>query len=360
MTGFLAGLGCRNLPFQLKIRTHAKSNHLQSRAARQADYYQVLELEDRFATDAEIKTAYRRLARKWHPDVNTAPEAATIFQILTRAFQTLSDEERRADYDQSIGHDIYSDGTSSKYSAFDVRSSLSLSLHQAVVGGIHRVTIPGVLSQCSRCKGSGGAPGGRSEKCQVCRGRGDIFKTKNNSATGETSTTLIECPACGGRGILIIDCCQQCQGIGLSRTTREIELRVPPGVDNGTTLKVPGQGDAAEGGGTVKGDLYIQVVVLPSQELQRNGMDLHSEVRIPLFMAILGGQVQVQTILNGTKTLAVPPGTSHGSQLSLPKEGVLGRGYHHYTVKIEVPRELDEKETELIRKLAAAAATKNE
>ncbi|KAL4535008.1 hypothetical protein Ndes2526A_g05862 [Nannochloris sp. 'desiccata'] len=137
--------------------------------------------------------------------------------------------------------------------------------------------------------------------------------------------------------------------------TREIELTVPAGVENGTTIKVAREGDVGESGG-LKGDLIIHITVLPCQELQRIGFDLYSEVRIPLFMAILGGRVQVQTLVNGPKQLVVPPGTSHGSQLSLAKAGVLGKGAHHYKVRIEVPRELGEKEIELIRKLANVTA----
>jgi molecular chaperone DnaJ len=321
----------------------------------------VLELESKFATDADIKAAYRRLARKWHPDVTTAPDAATIFQILTKAFETLSDEERRAEYDQTLAYtNTGSTPESQKYSSNDVHTTLSLTLEDAVLGGLHRVTVRSLLSQCSRCKGSGGAPGGRSNKCQVCKGRGDIFKTKNNATTGETSTTLIVCPACAGRGLLIIDCCSQCNGIGLSRKTREIELKIPPGVDNGTTLKITGQGDVGENRG-LPGDLFIRIGVLPHRELERIGMDLYSEVRIPLFMAILGGHVQVHTLQHGPKQLLIPPGTSHGSQLSLAKEGVLGKGSHHYKVRIEVPRELDARESEIIKRLAdvTAGATEN-
>jgi molecular chaperone DnaJ len=349
MTVFTAGFGIRILHYHLDARNrHYKSRQLQSRAARQADYYQVLELDSKSATIADIKASYRRLARKWHPDVSTAPEAATIFQILTRAFEVLSDEERRADYDKNLASSPTS--TTSQKSSTGVLSTLTLSIQEAVLGGLHKVKFLS-LSQCSRCKGSGGAPGGRSEKCQICKGRGDIFKTRNNNATGETSTALIECPACCGKGLLIIDCCPKCNGIGLFRTTREIELRVPAGVENGTTLKVAGYGDAKESGG-LKDDLIIQITVLPCRELERIGMDLYSEVRIPLFLAILGGQVQVQTLLNGPKLLRIPPGTSHGSQLSLAKEGVLGKGTQHYKVRIEVPRELDERENELILQLA--------
>jgi molecular chaperone DnaJ len=359
MTVFVPGFGSRSLPYRFNANIRAKSRNLQSRAAaRQADYYQVLELE-RFATDTDIKAAYRRLARIWHPDVSAAPDAATVFQNLTRAFETLSDEERRAHYDRNLAYKEGFDedvNAASRKSSSDVHSILSLSLQKAVLGGLHRVTIRSLLSQCSLCRGSGGAPGGRSDKCQVCRGRGDIFKTKNNSTTGQTSTSLIRCPACYGRGLLIIDCCPKCNGNGLSRIAREIELRVPPGVDNGTILKVPGQGDVREDGGKssggLKGDLFIQIEVLPSKYVQRIGMDLYSEVRIPLFMAILGGKIQVETLARGEKTLEVPPGTAHGAQLSLAKEGVLGKGSHHYKVKIEVPRELNEEETELIRKLA--------
>jgi len=355
MTVYCAGFGSRIRHHQDRIHNrYHKSRQLQFRAAKQADYYQVLELDSRFATDADIKAAYRRLARKWHPDVSTAAEAATIFQILTHAFEVLSDEERRADYDQNFTASSSSTSATPQKSSLDVHSTLMLSVQEAVLGGLHRVPIK-TLSLCFRCKGSGGAPGGRSEKCQVCRGRGDIFKTKNNNASGETSTALIECPACGSRGLLIIDCCPICNSAGLIRIKREIEFKVPAGVENGAIMKVAGEGDAGESGG-LKGDLIIEITVLPCRELQRIGFDLYSEVKIPLFLAILGGQVQVQTLMNGPKLLTIPPGTSHGSQLSLAKEGVLGNGAHYYKVRIEVPRELDEREIELIRKLADVTA----
>lgn len=355
MTSFVAGFGSRNLPFGLSgSRINPKVRHLQSNASRQADYYQVLELESKSASDADIKAAYRRLARKWHPDISTAPNATTIFKNLTRAFETLIDEERRAEYDQILASARGEENTSQKSSS-DLYSILKLSLSEAMVGGRHRVEVR-ALSQCSRCKGSGGAPGGRSERCQVCKGRGDIFKTKNNNATGETSTALTGCPACGGRGLLIIDCCPKCSGNGLSRATREIEIRVPAGIDNGTKLRIPEQGDVGECGDR-QGDLIIEVFVLPHEKVQRIGLNLHSEIKIPLFMAILGGNLQVETLLNGPMQLIVPPGTAHGTQLSLAKQGVLGKGAHYYTVRIEVPRELDEREIEVIRKLADVSTT---
>lgn len=331
---------------------HGDARRVQVRAARQADYYQILELYNRQATEAEVKAAYRRLARKYHPDINPSPRAAAIFQNLTRAFETLCDQDLRREYDGNLASfsGRPASETSSAQSGTDLHVSLSVSLVEAVLGATRRVQVQ-ALASCSQCKGSGGAPGGRSERCQVCKGRGDIFKTRITD-NGDTATKLMECPGCGGRGILIIDCCSQCQGTGLAKRRKEVELRVPAGTENGTTLRVAGQGDAGESG-IDQGDLLVKISVRPDAEVQRRGMDLHSEVSIPLFMAILGGSVTVPTLRSGPVLLDVPPGTAHGTQLSLQREGVLGQGSHHFKVRVVVPREVNELEKELLRRLAA-------
>ena len=321
-------------------------------AARQVDYYQILELDNKNASETEIKAAYRKLARRYHPDVNSSPQAAAIFQNLTRAFETLCDQERRRDYDENLATFsgwAPSGASSPQSSGTNLHISLSISLVESVLGTTRRVAVQ-ALSRCPQCKGSGGAPGGRSERCQVCKGRGDIYRTRITD-TGDTATKLMGCPGCGGKGILIIDCCTRCQSTGLAKRKKEIELKVPAGIENGTTLRVAGQGDAGEVEGD-QGDLLVQISVLQDTDIQRQGMDLYSDVKVPFFMAILGGTIKVNTVQSGTMPLVIPPGTSHGTQLSLKKEGVLGKGSHHFKVRVVVPRKVNESEEALLRQLA--------
>ena len=329
------------------------------------DFYQVLELDSRLATDTEIKAAYRKLARKWHPDVNKSPRAAFIFQNLTQAFETLGDEQRRSEYDERETQLHHQERSYQRPGGTDLHIALSVQLEEAVLGGTHRLSTT-ALSQCPQCRGSGGAPGGRSERCQCCKGRGDIFKTRtaipsvgsssgsSGSSSSSSSTILAECPACAGRGILIIDCCPRCEGVGLAKRTRAIEIRVPAGIEDGTSLKVAGGGNASEGGGP-QGDLFVRIHVRESEALQRKGMDLYSSVSVPLFIAILGGFVNVKTFVGGKSSgetrLRVPPGTSHGCLLSLKGQGVLGQGAHHFMVRVQVPREVSEEQVAVLRRL---------
>lgn len=327
------------------------------------DYYQVLELESRHVTDGEIKAAYRRLARKWHPDVNPAPGAASVFKTLTRAFQTLGDHDRRREYDQGLGGAGGAGAgappppppgstrqTQQQRRGADLRATLSLSLGEAVVGGRHRLEVR-ALSSCGVCRGSGGAPGGRAERCQICKGRGDIQKTWAAANGTATSTAVIDCPACGARGLLILDACPGCDTSGLQRRPLAIEIAVPPGTEDGAMLRVPGRGDAGECGGD-RGDLFVRVAVRAAAGVERRGLDLHSDVAVPLVVAILGGTVTVATLTEGPRPLRVPPGTPHGAQLTVERGGVLGRGAHHFRVRVSVPREVTPAEAAVLRRLA--------
>ncbi len=218
-----------------------------------------------------------------------------------------------------------------------------------MLGGRYKLDVR-ALSNCGVCRGSGGAPGGRAERCQVCKGRGDILKTCA-TADGATSTAVIDCPACGGRGLLILDTCPGCDGSGLQRRPRGIEIAVPAGTEDDALLRVAGRGDAGECGGP-RGDLLIRVAVRAGAGVERKGMDLLSEVHVPLLVAILGGTVTVTTLTEGPRPLKVPPGTSHGTQLTLERGGVLGRGAHHFRVRVKVPREVSPAEEAVLRRLA--------
>ena len=217
-------------------------------------------------------------------------------------------------------------------------------------GGSCRVTLS-ALRQCPQCQGSGGIPGGRSERCQVCKGQGDFFKT-TATPTGRLST-LQTCPNCGGKGLHVVDCCTACHGRGMTRQPKPIGFKVPAGTEDGAVLRLRGQGHASGAGGA-GGDALLHVTVQPRNDIERRGMDLHSDLLIPLWIALAGGSVEVPMLQGpGWRQLVVPAGTQHGERLSLAREGVVGKGSHHFAVRIAVPKELSQRETELLEQLAA-------
>jgi molecular chaperone DnaJ len=317
---------------------------------RDLDYYQLLELSSTAATEAEIRTAYRRLARRYHPDVNPAVEAEDIFKALSQAINVLSDPERRRAYDeQRIFRATgvpWPDAVPG--SGTDLHEILTITLKQAILGCKKRVKV-GALRGCPECRGSGSSPGGRTERCMMCKGQGDIFKS-TATATGRR-TALVSCPACRGKGLNVLDHCSACMGDGLVRYARSLTVSVPPDVRDGDALRILGGGDANSVGGP-NGDLFLHVKVLPDPILRRKGMDLMSDVEVPLYVALLGGCVIVNHCVHGACTLQVPAGTQHEAQLSLPRRGVLRKGSHVFTVRVKIP-EVSGEQVPLLQRIAA-------
>jgi molecular chaperone DnaJ len=339
------------------------------------DYYEVLGLA-RNASEAEIKKAYRRLAMKHHPDRNPGDkEAEEHFKECKEAYEILSDDRKRAAYDQ-FGHagvdpaaagaaggfgsgagfgdifgDIFSDifgaggrGRDQTYRGADLRYHLELSLEEAVHGTTVQIRVPSV-APCSTCQGSGARSGTSPTTCPTCGGRGQVRIQQGFFSIQQT------CPRCRGRGQLILDPCATCGGAGRVREQKTLSAKIPAGVDNGDRIRLAGEGEAGERGGPA-GDLYIQIKVRPHPIFSREGNDLYSEAPITFGMAALGGELQVPT-LGGQVTLKIPPGTQTGKLFRLRGKGV--RSAHSNAVgdllcrvAVETPVHLNRRQRELL------------
>ncbi len=351
------------------------------------DYYEVLGVPKE-ASEKEIKSAYRKLAMKYHPDRSDASDAEERFKEISEAYAVLADADKRKKYDQ-FGHaginsqysqeDLFRGvnfedllrgfgfgGGESIFDMFfgggrgrgpsrgrDLRYDLNLTLEQVATGLETAIEVPRTES-CPTCGGSGARPGTNPSVCSNCRGSGQVTRAQN-TPFGQivTSTT---CPKCGGRGQIVTNPCGDCSGTGKVHKTRKINIRVPPGVEDGQHLKLRGQGDAAGQGGD-SGDLYVVLNVLPHAEFQRANSDLLFEKPISITQAALGAEVEVPT-LNGRAKVRVPAGTQTGSVFRLRGKGLprmqgLGSGDLHVKVKIRTPSALTERQRQLLETLAA-------
>jgi len=341
------------------------------------DYYEVLGVQ-RTASVDEIKKAYRRLAVKYHPDKNpNDPDAEEKFKEAAEAYGILSDEEKRARYDRyghqgmgSVGFDpnqfadfgdILGDlfgfgdffGTSRRRSTRpargnDLRYDLTLSFEEAVFGKDVTLEVPRTIT-CATCSGSGAKPGTQPVTCGGCAGRGQIRYSQGFFAVSRT------CPQCGGAGKVIKDPCATCNGAGRVREERSISVKVPAGVDDGSRLRVAGEGEAGFNGGPA-GDLYVFISVREHAKFSRRDYDIHSEEMITVTRATLGGDVVVDT-LDGKETLRVPPGTQPAQVFRLRGKGVRfldgnGRGDHYVHVNVRIPTSLNDDQRALYEQLA--------
>ena len=341
------------------------------------DYYEVLGVQ-RTASVDDIKKAYRRLAVKYHPDKNPDdPDAEEKFKEAAEAYGILSDEEKRARYDryghQGVGAasfdpnqfadfgDILGDlfgfgdvfGTSRRRATRpargnDLRYDLTLSFEAAVFGKDVTLEVPRTIT-CTTCSGSGAKPGTQPVTCGGCGGRGQIRYSQGFFAVSRT------CPQCGGAGKVIKDPCATCNGAGRVREERSISVKVPAGVDDGSRLRVAGEGEAGFNGGP-PGDLYVFISVNEHAKFSRREYDIHSEEMITVTRATLGGDVVVDT-LDGKETLRVPPGTQPAQVFRLRGKGVRfldgnGRGDHYVHVNVRIPTSLNEEQRGLYEQLA--------
>ena len=341
------------------------------------DYYEVLGLE-RSATLQEIKSAYRKLAVRYHPDRNQGDSAAEEkFKEAAEAYAVLSDADKRRRYDR-FGHqatpsgggfdptifadfsDIFGDAFGDIFgrrsrgrgrrAGADLRYDLRISFEDAAFGVEPKLRIPR-LERCDTCGGSGAAPGSGPAACRRCGGRGQVQFSQGFFSVAST------CPDCRGAGSVIRDPCGDCHGQGRSERQRSIQVRVPAGVDAGSRLRLPGEGEHGRHGGP-PGDLFVVIDVEPHERFSRRDADVLSSVTIGFPQAVLGCAVDVET-LHGTAVLEVPPATAHGSTFVLRSEGIpridgRGRGNHIVEVRLNVPapRDLSESELEHLRALA--------
>jgi molecular chaperone DnaJ len=350
------------------------------------DYYRVLGVP-RDASTEEIKRAFRRLAMKYHPDRNRSPEAEARFKEINEAYEVLSDPEKRAAYDR-FGHDGLQGGADfgrpfegfrfggfgDIFDAFfggaasavrreaqrgaDRRLELELDLAEAAFGCDKEVEVTRV-ERCPRCGGNGCEPGSRPQACPSCGGSGQVRRVQR-SFFGQF-INVATCPQCRGEGSVIAHPCRDCRGSGRQRRSRRLRIQVPPGVDEGTQMRVSGEGDAGPNGGPT-GNLYVVVRLRPHPLFQREGYDLVYQLDLNLAQAALGCEVQVPTLEGEPCTLRVPPGTQHGQEFTLKGRGVPhlaggGRGDLRVRIRLTVPRELTPQQRQLLEALAASFGT---
>lgn len=344
-----------------------------------SDFYETLGVS-RHATQDEIKKAYRKLARKLHPDV-AGPEAADQFKEVSRAYEVLSNPEKRRMYDMGGESALHGAGAgpaggfgfSDIFETFfgaaagggargpasrarrgqDALVQLEIDLAEAVFGGERELTVDTAVL-CGTCGGSGCRPGTSPQTCAVCGGRGSVQRMAR-SFLGQVMTTT-PCAACGGYGTTIPDPCPECTGEGRVRTRRTITIDIPAGVDTGTRIRLPGEGEVGPGGGA-PADLYVEIVERPHPIFVRRGDDLHCTVEVPMTAAALGTVLPLET-LDGLREIDIVPGTQPGQEILLDGLGVghlqrPGRGDLHVHVDVTVPTRLDDRQRELLAELAA-------
>lgn len=342
------------------------------------DYYQILGVP-RNATTEEIKKAYRRLARQYHPDVNPSKEAAEKFKEINEAYQVLSDPEKRRLYDTygerwqdwqragayagdnvNVGFDFdpFADfgigdlfdtifGTTTRTAEerdLDIEAQLEIDLEDAYRGATKKIQLERE-EVCLTCGGTGTRPGGRVGTCPTCGGRGRVRVGFSFFAT-ETI-----CPDCKGAGRKVIDPCRECGGTGLRRTRRTIEVKIPQGVDTGARLRLRGEGNASPSGR--KGDLYLYITVRPHPIFKRQGDDLYLEVPIAFYEAGLGAEIEVPTLDGKTVKFNIPAGTQSGQVFRLAGKGMPrlnGQGYGdlYVTTKIVLPQNMGLRDRQLL------------
>lgn len=339
------------------------------------DYYEILGVS-RDATQEEIKSAYRKAALKYHPDKNPGnKEAEEMFKKASEAYAVLGDPQKRAQYDAygRVGNfggvnwdsDIFDDFSDLLGSFFgfgdffegqrrrryqkgsDLRYDLEISLEDVFTGIEKEIELP-LEEICEKCSGSG-AKDGKKNTCPTCGGRGNIFYQQGFFSVSRT------CPHCAGEGTIAKEKCPYCKGSGKIRKTKTIKVKIPRGVENGTMLKVSGQGEIGTGGGR-RGDLYIAVFVKEHPYFKRKGTDLYCEINVSLPEAVLGGEYEVETIEKKEIKVRVPAHCQYGKRLKidgmgLPEINGKKRGDLYVDVKLQTPQKLSREEKELWQKL---------
>lgn len=358
-------------------------------AEEKRDYYEVLGVS-KTATDDELKKAYRKLAKQYHPDLNPGDkEAEKKFKEANEAYEVLSDSTKRARYDQ-FGHagvdpsygaggpgaggfggfggfdmgdlgDIFEGffgggfGSSRRANpnaprrGGDLQTSCTISFFEACKGVKREISIQRMES-CPDCYGSGSEPGHDAQTCPDCHGTGQVRVTQRTPLGSMTSSR--PCSRCGGKGKIITNPCKKCNGSGRIRVTKKIEVSIPAGIDDGQTLAVRGQGDSGINGGPA-GDLHVTVTVRPDTLFKRDGYDIWCEIPLTYMQAALGDELTVPTI-DGKVKYTIPEGTQPGTVFRLRGKGVQnlngrGRGDQYVEVTVEVPKGLSKAQKEALK-----------
>ena len=359
-------------------------------AENKRDYYEVLGVQ-KTATDAEIKKAYRKLAKENHPDLHPGDkDAEARFKEINEAYEVLSDSEKKARYDQfgfagvdpSYGGGGYGGGFDGSFDFGDLgdifgsffgggfggggrarsgpqrgeslRTRLTITFEEAAFGCEKEVSIDRV-EQCETCKGTGAAPGTSPETCPACGGSGQV-QQRRQTPMGVFATTG-PCPRCGGTGKIIASPCKDCGGSGQVRRRKTLKVTIPAGIDNGQIISLRGQGSAGKNGGPA-GDLQIVITVQPHQLFRRDGADVYCNAPITFTQAVLGGEMEIPTI-DGKVKYDIPEGTQTGSTFRLKGKGIpnvngRGRGDQFVTVRVEVPTSLTREQEEALNAFASA------
>jgi molecular chaperone DnaJ len=345
------------------------------------DYYQVLEVP-RNATPDDLRRAYRRLAKQYHPDVNKEPGAEEHFKEINEAYAVLSDEERRAAYDR-FGHagvqgiptdfdfgfgDLFDEffgfgmGRSRRSRraprrGADLRYDVTLEFEESVFGVDKDIEFAR-QEACAACGGSGAEPGTTPVRCPTCNGSGEVRQVRQTFLG--SMVNVASCPTCGGLGETISSPCRVCRGSGLERKQVKRTIPIPSGVDQGTQIRLSGEGEPGVNGGP-RGDLYVAIHVKPHRFFRRRDDDILLDLAINVPQAALGGRVNVPTV-DGEESLIIPPGTQSGKVLRLKGKGVPrlrrnGRGDQLVVISVEVPRTLTPDQRRLFEQLAETMGT---
>ena len=363
-------------------------------AENKRDYYEVLGVS-KGASENEIKKAYKKMARKYHPDLNPGDkDAEEHFKEVNEAYEVLSDPDKKARYDQ-YGHAGVDPNFGAGGAGFDgsfdfgdlgdifgsffgggfgggrrtnpnapqrgesIRMSLAISFEEAAFGCEKAVTVERT-EQCDTCHGSGCAPGTTPEVCPDCRGTGQV-QVRRQTPMGVFASNG-PCRKCGGTGRLIHQPCPDCRGSGAVRKRKTIKVTIPAGIDHGQTISLRGQGNAGKNGGPA-GDLLITVMVQPHELFRRDGVDVFCEAPITFSQAVLGAELEIPTI-DGKVKYSIPEGTQTGTVFRLKGKGIpvlngRGRGDQYVTVTIETPRNLNKEQKEALRKFSETVGENN-
>lgn len=344
------------------------------------DYYEILGVA-RTATPDELKTAFRNLARKVHPDVNKAPDAEERFKELNEAYAVLSDPDKRAAYDRYGKEGLNGMGGMPDFSTVDFSDLFEELLGFGGFGGSRRRNAPrrgADLSQtiqltfeeaafgvekeveitrdevCSTCRGTGAEPGTSPSTCSTCGGKGEVRQVRQTFLGSMVQVTT--CPTCNGRGKVITSPCRTCRGRTYERRSTRKKVPIPGGVDNGTQIRMGGEGQPGENGGP-NGNYYLEIEVKPHQFFKRRNDDVLLDLSINVAQAALGAEIQVPT-LEGVEKLSIPAGTQPGKVFKLRSKGIphlnsSGRGDQMVIINVEVPSRLTADQRKLFEQLAA-------
>ncbi len=357
-----------------------------------ADFYQILGVS-RDADANTLKSAYRKLARQYHPDVNKDPGAEDKFKEIGKAYEALADPETRARYDQfgeagiggaagmpdmgdmggfgdlfetffnGFGGQSSQGGRSQRrgpQQGDDLRYDLNIDFKDAIFGQQREINIPH-LETCEVCRGTGAKKGTGPTTCATCGGTGQVRRATRTPFGNFTQ--VAECPTCSGVGQIISDPCTNCGGNGVKQVRKKLRINIPAGVDTGTKLRVSGEGNVGLKGGP-PGDLYVFIKVKKDSHLKRDGINIYSEISVSYLQAILGDTVDIITV-DGKVNLKIPSGTQPNSTLSLENKGVprlgnpVARGNHQVLVKVKLPTRISEDERNLLENLASKYSDQN-